>query len=42
MLNAGMMLAPKFWKGAPAPSDAALFKDTVLDEQFFGGATTDD
>lgn len=42
MLNTGTMLAPKFWKGAPAPSDVALFKDTVLDEQFFGGVTTDD
>lgn len=41
-LNTGTMLAPKFWKGPPAPSDVSLFKDTVLDEQLFGGLTTDD
>ncbi|OGS42195.1 MAG: hypothetical protein A3J79_03150 [Elusimicrobia bacterium RIFOXYB2_FULL_62_6] len=41
-LNTGTMLAPKLWKGAPAPSEAGLFKDTVLDEAFFGGRTTDD
>lgn len=41
-LNTGTMLAPKFWKGPPAPADVGLFKDSVLDERFFGGHTTDD
>ena len=43
-LNTGMMLTPKYWKH-PAPAPASVtrsMKETVLNEKFFDGRTTDD
>ncbi len=41
-LNTGTMLAPKYWKHPAEPSATMrALKDTVLDEKYFDGRTTD-
>jgi hypothetical protein len=45
-LNTGMMLSPKYWQHPAAPKAISLpgfpKEETVLDEKFFDGHTTDD
>jgi len=41
MLNTGTMLSPKFWTHQ-TPKPPGVLEDTVLDERFFDGVTTDD
>jgi hypothetical protein len=46
MLTTGTMISPKYWKRLPADAfpgaSGAPLKDTVLDENYFNGVTTDD